>query len=51
MSAHCSGWIWLLVREAVADLAPLVVGAGYGFEVDAPESPVWIHGDSLALGR
>ncbi|WP_049438208.1 sensor histidine kinase [Stenotrophomonas maltophilia] len=41
----------LLVREAAADLAPLVVGAGYGFEVDAPESPVWIHGDSLALGR
>jgi signal transduction histidine kinase len=27
----------LLVREAAADLAPLVVGAGYGFEVDAPE--------------
>ena len=39
-----------LVREAAADLAPLVVGAGYGFEVDAPEAPVWIHGDSLALG-
>lgn len=40
-----------LVREAAADLAPLVVGAGYGFEVDAPDAPVWIHGDSLALGR
>ncbi|MGM3151170.1 hypothetical protein, partial [Escherichia coli] len=41
----------LLVREAAADLAPLVVGAGYGFEVDAPDVPVWIHGDGLALGR
>ncbi|QII28563.1 HAMP domain-containing histidine kinase [Stenotrophomonas maltophilia] len=40
-----------VVREAAADLAPLVVGAGYGFEVDAPETPVWIHGDGLALGR
>ncbi|KAF1016354.1 MAG: putative sensor histidine kinase TcrY [Stenotrophomonas maltophilia] len=41
----------LVAREAAADLAPLVVGAGYGFEVDAPDHPVWIHGDALALGR
>ncbi|WMJ68620.1 HAMP domain-containing sensor histidine kinase [Stenotrophomonas sp. 24(2023)] len=41
----------LVAREAAAELAPLVVGAGYGFEVDAPVQPVWIHGDGLALGR
>ncbi len=40
-----------VVRESAAELAPLVVGAGYGFEVDAPEAPVWIQGDGLALGR
>ena len=40
-----------LVREAAAELAPLVVGAGYGFEVDAPDTPVWVQGDGLALGR
>ena len=41
----------VLVREAAAELAPLVIGAGYGFEVDAPAQPVWILGDGLALGR
>lgn len=40
-----------VVRESAAELAPLVVGAGYGFEVDAPDAPVWIQGDGLALGR
>lgn len=40
-----------VVREAAAELAPLVIGAGYGFEVDAPDEPVWIVGDGLALGR
>ncbi|WP_312737246.1 HAMP domain-containing sensor histidine kinase [Stenotrophomonas sp.] len=40
-----------VVRESAAELAPLVVGAGYGFEVDAPDEPVWIQGDGLALGR
>jgi len=40
-----------VVRESAAELAPLVVGAGYGFEVDAPQAPVWIQGDGLALGR
>jgi len=41
----------LVVRESAAELAPLVVGAGYSFEVDAPDEPVWIQGDGLALGR
>ncbi len=41
----------MLAREAGAELAPLVIGAGYAFEVDAPEQPVWIQGDALALGR
>ena len=40
-----------LARSAAAELAPLVIGAGYGFEVDAPEQPVWIVGDGIALGR
>lgn len=40
-----------VVRESAAELAPLVIGAGYGFEVDVPEEPVWIVGDGLALGR
>ena len=40
-----------VVRESAAELAPLVVGAGYGFEVDAPDEQVWIQGDGLALGR
>ncbi|MBA8680448.1 sensor histidine kinase [Stenotrophomonas tumulicola] len=40
-----------LARTAAAELAPLVIGAGYQFEVDAPERPVWIVGDGIALGR
>ena len=40
-----------LARTAAAELAPLVIGAGYDFEVDAPEEPVWIVGDGIALGR
>lgn len=40
-----------LTRSTAADLAPLVIGAGYGFEVDAPDEPVWIIGDGIALGR
>ncbi len=41
----------MLAREAGAELAPLVIGAGYEFEVDAPAQSVWINGDALALGR
>ncbi len=40
-----------LARTAAAELAPLVIGAGYQFEVDAPSQPVWIVGDGIALGR
>jgi len=40
-----------LARTAAAELAPLVIGAGYQFEVDAPSHPVWIAGDGIALGR
>jgi len=40
-----------LARTAAAELAPLVIGAGYSFEVDAPDEPVWIVGDGIALGR
>lgn len=40
-----------LARTAAAELAPLVIGAGYQFEVDAPDAPVWIAGDGIALGR
>lgn len=40
-----------LARTAAAELAPLVIGAGYGFAVEAPERPVWIVGDGIALGR
>lgn len=32
------------------DLVLLVVGVGYGFEVDVLELLVWIYGDSLVLG-
>lgn len=40
-----------LTREVAADVAPLVVDAGYEFEVDAPEAPVWVRGDPDALHR
>jgi len=40
-----------LIREVAADVAPLVVDAGYGFSVDAPEQPVWVRGDPHALHR
>lgn len=40
-----------LARTAAAELAPLVIGAGYTFEVDAPDHPIWIVGDGIALGR
>lgn len=40
-----------LARTAAAELAPLVIGAGYQFDVEAPEQPVWIVGDGIALGR
>jgi two-component system sensor histidine kinase TctE len=40
-----------LTREVAADVAPLVVDAGYTFAVDAPDAPVWVRGDPHALHR
>ncbi len=40
-----------LTREVAGDVAPLVVDAGYGFSVDAPDDPVWVRGDPDALHR
>ncbi|QNK01343.1 sensor histidine kinase [Dyella telluris] len=40
-----------LAREVTSDVAPLVVDAGYEIALNAPEKPVMIAGDSLALSR
>lgn len=40
-----------LTREVAADVAPLVLDAGYTFAVDAPDAPVWVRGDPDALHR
>lgn len=41
----------VLCREVTADVAPLVVDAGYELALDAPETPVSIIGDRLSLSR
>lgn len=40
-----------LCREVSADVAPLVVDAGYEFALDAPETPVPVLGDRPSLSR
>ena len=40
-----------LCREVTADVAPLVVGAGYELALEAPEAPVSVIGDRLSLSR
>lgn len=40
-----------LTGEVAADVAPLLIDAGYEFAVDAPEAPVWVLGDPDALHR
>ncbi len=40
-----------LAREVAADVAPLVVGAGYEFALEAPETAVMVIGDGLSLSR
>lgn len=40
-----------LAREVAADVAPLVVGAGYELALDAPEQSVTVMGDRLSLSR
>jgi signal transduction histidine kinase len=40
-----------LCREVTADVAPLVVGAGYELALDAPERTVSVIGDRLSLSR
>ncbi|UPG89861.1 HAMP domain-containing histidine kinase [Luteibacter aegosomaticola] len=40
-----------VASAAVADIAPLTLESGNDIEFDAPEGPVWIHGDALALSR
>jgi signal transduction histidine kinase len=40
-----------LTGEVAADVAPLVLDAGYAFSVDAPDAPVWVRGDPHALHR
>jgi signal transduction histidine kinase len=40
-----------LVREVSADVAPLVLDAGYELAMDAPDSPVVVMGDRLSLCR
>ena len=40
-----------LTRDVAADVAPLVVDAGYTFSVDAPDQPIWVRGDPHALHR
>lgn len=34
-----------------ADMAPLVIDAGYAFEVNSVDAPIHVEGDGLALGR
>ncbi len=41
----------LLVRDVVAEMAPLAIGAGYEIGFEAPESPVPVLGDPQALAR
>lgn len=41
----------VLTREVAADVAPLVLDAGYAFSIDAPDAPVWVRGDPDALQR
>ncbi|WP_315388786.1 HAMP domain-containing sensor histidine kinase [uncultured Stenotrophomonas sp.] len=40
-----------LAREVAADVAPLLIDAGYAFAVEAPDDAVWVHGDPDALHR
>jgi two-component system, OmpR family, sensor histidine kinase TctE len=40
-----------VTSDAVADIAPLTLESGNDIEFDAPEAPVWIQGDALALTR
>lgn len=40
-----------LAREVSADVAPLVLDAGYELAMDAPERPVPVMGDRLSLSR
>jgi len=40
-----------LTREVAADVAPLVVDAGYACSVDPPAQPIWVRGDPHALHR
>lgn len=40
-----------VASAAVADIAPLTLESGNDIEFDAPDRPVWIHGDALALSR
>lgn len=43
-----------LARQVASDMAPLVLNAGYEFEVNGPEGkalPVLVAGDPLSLGR
>lgn len=40
-----------LSQEVAADVAPLVVDAGYEVALDAPSSPVMVMGDRLSLSR
>lgn len=40
-----------LSREVSADVAPLVIDAGYELAMDAPDQPVVVHGDRMSLSR
>lgn len=40
-----------LCRQLAEQIAPLIVDAGYAFELDLPEQPVIIVGDEVALQR
>lgn len=40
-----------LARDAIADLAPMAIGAGYELGLEAPAAPVMVTGDPHALGR
>jgi signal transduction histidine kinase len=40
-----------IVAEAVGDLAPYAVSEGYTISLDAPDTPIWVRGDKVALDR
>lgn len=40
-----------IVREAVADIAPLAIDRGYDLRMQSPAEPVWVLADTVGISR